>query len=57
MSHATPLPLEPLPSLPRSFCPKSYHQVVRHIEQILNDCDDPVRFTPTGRKMLDQTTG
>ena len=35
----------------------SYRQVVRHIEQILNGCGDPVRFTPTGRKMLDQTTG
>ena len=35
----------------------SYRQVVRHIEQILNDCGDPVRFTPTGRKMLDQATG
>ena len=35
----------------------SYRQVVRHLEQILNDCGDPVRFTPTGRKMLDRTTG
>ena len=35
----------------------SYRQVIRHLEQILNGCGDPVRFTPTGRKMLDQTTG
>ena len=34
----------------------SYRQVVRHIEQILNGCGDLVRCTPTGRKMLDQTT-
>ena len=34
----------------------SYRQVVRHLEQILNGCGDPVRFTLTGRKMLDQTT-
>ena len=35
----------------------SYRQVVRHIEQILNGCGDPGRFTPTGQKMLDHTTG
>ena len=35
----------------------SYVQVIRHLEQILNACGDPVRFTPTGRKMLDQATG
>jgi hypothetical protein len=34
----------------------SYVQVIRHIEQILNGCGDPVRFTPTGRKMLDHAT-
>ncbi|SHM23854.1 hypothetical protein [Hymenobacter psychrotolerans] len=34
----------------------SYLQVIRHIEQILNGCGDPIRFTPTGRKMLDQAT-
>ena len=34
----------------------SYRQVVRHLEQILNGCGDPIRFTPTGRKILDQTT-
>lgn len=30
----------------------SYLQVIRHIEQALNGCGDPVRFTPTGRKLL-----
>ena len=34
----------------------SYLRVIRHIESILNSCGDPVRFTPTGRTMLDQTT-
>ena len=34
----------------------SYVQVIRHIERILNSCGDPVRFTPTGRKLLDATT-
>lgn len=34
----------------------SYRQVVRHLEQILNGCGDPVRFTLTGRKMLDLIT-
>ena len=34
----------------------NYLRVIRHIESILNSCGDPVRFTPTGRKMLDQTT-
>ena len=31
----------------------SYVQVIRHIERILNGCGDPVRFTPTGQKLLD----
>ena len=35
----------------------SYRQAIRHIEQLLNGCGDPVRFTPTGRKMLDHATG
>ncbi|MBG8555839.1 hypothetical protein [Hymenobacter guriensis] len=30
----------------------SYLQVIRHIEQALNSYGDPVRFTPTGRKLL-----
>jgi hypothetical protein len=30
----------------------SYVQVICHIERILNDCGDPVRFTPTGWKLL-----
>ena len=30
----------------------SYLQVIRHIEQALNSCGDPVRFTPTGRKLM-----
>jgi hypothetical protein len=33
----------------------SYVQVIRHIERILNSCGDPVRFTPTGRKLLNST--
>lgn len=34
----------------------SYLRVIHHIESILNSCGDPVRFTLTGRTMLDQTT-
>lgn len=30
----------------------SYLQVLRHLEQALNSCGDPVRFTPTGRELL-----
>lgn len=33
----------------------SYLRVIRHLESILNGCGDPVRFTPTGRKLLNAT--
>ena len=33
----------------------SYLRVIRHVESILNGCSDPVRFTPTGRKLLNPT--
>jgi len=38
------------------YIPMSYLQVIRHIEQVLNGCGDPVRFTPTGRKLLNAVT-
>ena len=34
----------------------SYAQVIRHVEHLLNCCGDPVRFTPTGRKLLRSTS-
>ena len=33
----------------------NYRRVIRHVESILNGCGDSIRFTPTGRKLLNQT--
>ncbi len=33
----------------------SYIQVIRYIQKTLNDCGDPVIFTPTGQQTMSET--